>query len=501
MQNDKFVRESSILIISNLTTGVFGFIFSIILSKKLGAEGMGLYGLIMPIYDLFICLICGGIITAISKISSIYFYKKDFSNLNGTIDAIMSFDIIWAIIIAVMVFSFSPFISKYIIKDARALHALQIMCPAMIFIAMSSIFKGYFYGCGKAKIPAMIDILEKAMRVIIFFSISYFISRATINSTVSAAYTTLTCGEFISIILLYVFYKLNRKKMTSQVDHKVDKLQLLFDVFVISFPLCLNGFLSTAIGTISTLILPRRLVSCGMDYSAALSLIGKFADMALIIPVFPVIIINSICTILIPDLSRNISNKNYFAIDERIGGVLRISLLLGLSALAVCICIPDSLGMLFFGRADLGPYIAFIALSAPILYVATTSNAILNGLGKQNVLLKNSLIISIENLFLIYALSGITSINIYGYGIALFTTALTLLLLNFYEIKKQCFISFSLSEALTYIFIFVLVFLILSTLKSLIPDSDSLFLIKTISLIACSFCSFLVLNAVFKAAK
>lgn len=499
MKKDTFKRESSILIISNLTTGVFGFIFSILLSKKLGAEGMGLYGMIMPIYDLFICLICGGIIAAISRITSVYFYKKDLCNLNGTIDATMSFDIVWAIIIAVIVFSFAPLISKYVIKDARALHSLQIMCPAMVFIAMSSIFKGYFYGCSKSKIPAIIDICEKAMRVFIFLSITYFITTDTITTTVSAAYTTLACGEFISIVLLYFFYKLNNKDITSYSKHKVDKFQLIFDVFVISFPLCLDGFLSTAIGAISTLLLPRRLISCGMDYSAALSLIGRFANMALIIPIFPIIIVGSICTILVPDLSKNADHKNYFAIEERIKSVLRISLLLGLSSLALCICIPDSLGMLFFNRNDLGHYISFIALSAPLLYVATTTNAILNGLGKQNVILKNSLIVSVEDLLIIYVLSGIPSINIYSYGIALFATSLTLLLLNFHEIKKQCFISFSLFEALSYVLMFVLVFLILSTLKTLIPDS--LFLVKNIFIILCSFCSFLVLNFVFKTTK
>lgn len=499
MQKDTFGRESSILIISNLTTGVFGFIFSIILSKKLGAEGMGLYGMIMPIYDLFICLICGGIIAAISRITSVYFYKKDFCNLNGTIDATMSFDIVWAIIIAVMVFSFAPLISKYVIKDVRALHALQIMCPAMVFIAMSSIFKGYFYGCSKSKIPAIIDICEKAMRVFIFLSITYFITTDTITTTVSAAYTTLACGEFISIILLYFFYKRNNKVLPSHLKHKVDRFQLIFDVFVISFPLCLDGFLSTAIGTVSTLLLPRRLISCGMDYSAALSLIGRFANMALIIPIFPIIIVGSICTILVPDLSKNADHKNYFAIEERIKNVLRISLLLGLSSLVVCICIPDSLGMLFFSRNDLGPFISFIALSAPLLYVATTTNAILNGLGKQNIILKNSLIVSVEDLVIIYVLSGIPAINIYSYGIALFVTAFTQLILNFYEIKKQCFIRFSLFEALTYVLMFILVFLIISTLKTLIPNS--LFVIKNITIIACSFCSFLVLNFIFKATK
>ena len=57
MKRERFLKSTLILICSNLITSVFAFVFSIILSRKLGAEGMGLYGIIMPIYDLFICLI------------------------------------------------------------------------------------------------------------------------------------------------------------------------------------------------------------------------------------------------------------------------------------------------------------------------------------------------------------------------------------------------------------------------------------------------------------
>ena len=77
MKKDSFVANSILLIMSNLTTGVLGFIFSIMLSRELGAEGMGLYGLVMPVYNLFICLICGGIVTAVSKISAEYYANKD----------------------------------------------------------------------------------------------------------------------------------------------------------------------------------------------------------------------------------------------------------------------------------------------------------------------------------------------------------------------------------------------------------------------------------------
>ena len=67
MGKDTFYRDTFVLTLSNLAMGVLRFMFSIILSRQLGPEGLGLYGLIMPIYDLFCCLVCGGIIAAISR--------------------------------------------------------------------------------------------------------------------------------------------------------------------------------------------------------------------------------------------------------------------------------------------------------------------------------------------------------------------------------------------------------------------------------------------------
>ena len=70
MEKDNFFKNSFFLTASNITTGLLGFIFSIYLSKLIGAEGIGLYGIIMPIYNLFICLMTAGIIAAISKLSA-----------------------------------------------------------------------------------------------------------------------------------------------------------------------------------------------------------------------------------------------------------------------------------------------------------------------------------------------------------------------------------------------------------------------------------------------
>ncbi len=104
------------------------------------------------------------------------------------------------------VFINSSYISSNIIKDARSLKALRVMCPAMIFIALSAILKGYFYSISTSKVPAIIDILEKGLRIVVFSLIIYSFNISSVSGTVTTAYTTLTIGELVSLIFLYFFY-------------------------------------------------------------------------------------------------------------------------------------------------------------------------------------------------------------------------------------------------------------------------------------------------------
>ena len=91
MVKSNFAKNSFILTLSNLITGILGFIFSITLSKQLGPEGMGLYDLVRPLYMVFLSLVSGGILTAVSKISAEYYGKGDYKNFKRSIKTSMTF--------------------------------------------------------------------------------------------------------------------------------------------------------------------------------------------------------------------------------------------------------------------------------------------------------------------------------------------------------------------------------------------------------------------------
>lgn len=471
MRIDKFYIDSIVLTFSNLATGIIGFIFSILLSRELGAEGLGLYGLLIPVYILLLCFTSEGLITALSKISAIYYNKRDFNNINRTISSVFFISILWSLTIAFLVYFNSSLISNYIIKDIRTSLALKIACPALIFVALSAILKGYFYGSDQFKTASFIDIVEKFLRVIILLSTITLFSLNDVKSTVSAAFFALVTGEFVSFLLLYTFYRKNKRRVNISVSKPQNRFQLVYNVLKISSPLCVNGIISSILGTISTLILPRRLVYAGFSYDSALAMIGKFTGMALNITYLPFVIVGSMITVIVPDLSLRTIKNDFRLMEFRIIKVLKIAFVVGIATTIISLTIPDILGKLFYNRTDLDNLIRFAAISALLSYISAPTFGILNGLGKQRALLKNSIIISLEGLVLIYILTGIPAINIYGYGIAIIIESLTALILNVHDIKKVCSFKFPLIECLYYLVLGVILYFILKAFSYLLPNS------------------------------
>jgi stage V sporulation protein B len=480
MSHDKFTKNSFIVVLSNLATGISGFAFFILLSKKLGTEGLGLYGLIMPVYILFLCLVSDGLTTGISKVSAVYYDKHDFNNLKRTIETFLVATLLWSSAVALFVIFNAPYISSHIIKDDRSLKALIIISPAFLSLSFSAALKGYFYGISRFSVPALIDVGEKVFRIAALVGMAGILPSRTIEQSVTIAFFSLTLGEFVSAIALFSFYRILKNPSSSITIYKPQKrIKLLFDVLKISIPLCLNGILLCLFSAISALILPKRLMSTGISYNSALSLIGEFTRMAQTIVTFPIIIIGSISIVLIPNLSLSLNRKNYKTIEHRVGRFLRVSSLIGIFTLTLCLSIPTEIGELFYQRGDLGPFIKFASLSSIFAFISLPTIGIMNGLGKQNLLLRNSIIVAAGELGLTYLLTGIPVLNICGVGITSAITSLTMLMLNFKEIKKVCSIKPLLPILIKHLFVGLLSYLILKLLASFIPNT--IFIFKTIA--------------------
>ena len=76
MTKKSFVSSAIVLMIAGFIVKVLGFIYRIYLSNLIGAEGMGIFQLISPVYSLIILTLSSGISIAVSKMVAEQAAKK-----------------------------------------------------------------------------------------------------------------------------------------------------------------------------------------------------------------------------------------------------------------------------------------------------------------------------------------------------------------------------------------------------------------------------------------
>ena len=64
---NKIIKGTFILTISGILSKLIGFYYRIFLSDTIGANGVGIYQMILPIIGLFAAISCAGVEIAMSK--------------------------------------------------------------------------------------------------------------------------------------------------------------------------------------------------------------------------------------------------------------------------------------------------------------------------------------------------------------------------------------------------------------------------------------------------
>ena len=109
------IRGTLILTAASLITRLLGFVFRVYMASIMGAEGMGLYQLIFPIYMMIWSLSSAGISLAVSKkvaeLSARHLYSASIRFLRCAVA--LSLAIGGAI--SLVLVSFAPFLATYLI--------------------------------------------------------------------------------------------------------------------------------------------------------------------------------------------------------------------------------------------------------------------------------------------------------------------------------------------------------------------------------------------------
>lgn len=394
MGKKALITGTIVLTLTSCVTKILGFIFRIYMSNIMGAEGVGLYQLIFPIYMLIWAASSAGISLSVSKKVAEHTARGKHADAIRTLKSALILSVGIASIMSVFIFIMAPWVANSYIHEPRTELALKYLCVCVPFMATACCIRGYFQGRQEMAVSGLAQVIEQVARMaVIFLFASLYIPKG-IEYACALGALGLCVGEFCSALFTFVMLQI-KKHHLPRTKATIPYRSMLSTLITISVPITANRFLTSALSSIENILIPIGLQKYGMSSSDALGMYGMFSGMALPLLFFPSMVTMSISTALVPALSEAVAKKNTRALHKTVSKSIQYSAIIGIGASALFLTLGREIAMACYGRSEVGDLLKYLAIICPFVYLKDILTGMLNGLGLQKLTFKGNSIASI----------------------------------------------------------------------------------------------------------
>ncbi len=429
MKNNKFVKSTLILIIGGFITKILGMIIKIALTRSIGTDGISLYMLVLPTFNLFITLCNLGVPVAITKLVS---EKKKSSKkiIIPTTYLILVYNLFLILIIIII----SPYLANNLLHNSNTYYPLIAIGATLPFIAISSIIKGYFFGKENVFPCTLSNITEQIVRLLLTIILVSHMIKYSLVVVVTTVVLINIISEGSSIIILLLF--LPKEKIKKE-DLKKDNI-LLKEILGISLPTTGSRLIGSITYFLEPILLTNILKYTGYtaDYiTLEYGIINGYVYPLLLLPSFFTLAISSA---ILPVISNSYSNNNIPYAKKKLKQAIIFSLLIGIPCTILFILVPNKLLNLVY-NTNLG--VNYIRITAPFFllhYIQAPLTSTLTGMGLSKEAMKGTLyggIIKILSLILF----SLLKIGLYSLIISSILNIMVVTMHHIYHVKKKLF--------------------------------------------------------------
>ena len=428
-----FITGTLLLTSTGFICRILGFFYRIFMSRTIGAEGLGIYNMVHPIFSICFAVCAGSIQTALSQYVAANQTRGRAVFRTGLVIAMgMSFLLAWGI------YGNAGFLAEKLLLEPRCAPYLPVMAVSVPFAALHACINGYYYGMQKARVPAFSQVAEQVIRMGAVFLIASIWLESGRQITVSLAVYGHLIGEMASA--MFTVFCLGFFPPCKDGDsRRAPAIPLSFGataapLMALALPLMGNRLILNVLGSAEAIWIPNKLMSSGLTNSEALSVYGVLTSMALPFILFPSAITNSMAVLLLPTVAEAQADGNEARISSMISMSLRYSCYMGVLCIGIFTIFGNQLGVSVFHDQNAGTYITILSWLCPFMYLATTMGSILNGLGRtSSTFFQNVFAMVIRLAFVLFA---IPRYGILGYLWGMLVSELALALMSFLAVKR-----------------------------------------------------------------
>ncbi len=439
-KSEGFMKSVLILMVSQVLIKLLGFVYRVYLTNRdgFGDEGNAIYSGGYQIYALLLTISSIGVPNAISKLVSERVAVGDEKGAHRVFKiALMTFGVIGLIGTLILLLG-AGYIANVILQIPESELTLVALSPAIFFVTIASVMRGYFNGKDRISATAKAQTLEQIFKTVLTIAVVEIIvlmygKNVTIMAAGANLATTLSVLlSFGYLALYYKIYKRNEQVKTNK-EYKPEKaLKVVKNILFVSIPITLSAIMSTLNKNIDSITVVRGLKKFLSESEAKIQygiLSGK-VDTLITLPLSFNI---AFATALVPTISAAIAKNEHESASKRISLSLLVTMIIGLPCTFGMVVFAQPIINLIFPNAPSGSLLLQIsALTIIFSVLAQTINGALQGLGKIMVPAISSFI----GLVIKLILNAIPSIGVNGAAIGSIVNNFVVFVISYYILIK-----------------------------------------------------------------
>ena len=403
------------------------FVYRIILTRIIGAEGLGIYQISLTVFAVFLTAASSGIPVTVSRLMAKSSAKNDINGKHSAVTAGIACTLAVTVPVALILF-FGKNAFSFLFSDPRCVDIFIILLPGLVLTSVYAVIRGSFWGNKQFLAYSIIELVEDAIMVGVGIALIFGVS----DPVLGARYATIAvlASYIFSFAASLIWYFKSGGRF---VNPKKQFKPLLASALPITAMRTSTSLLNSAVAV----LLPTILMSaCGLSNSEAVSLYGIAVGMAIPMLYTPNSFIGSIAVVAAPELSENFYRGNKNLVRYDIEKTLRAAIFIATVLVPVLLAAGGSISEFLYANELCGQIVRISSIIMLPMCITMMSNTLLNSMNCEKQTL---LYFTIGAVIMLCCVLFLTRyLGVYSYVLGLGLAQIITAILNLRLLTKKC---------------------------------------------------------------
>lgn len=376
----RFFRSGMLLTFVGLAMRTVSMFFGAFVSRTVGAEGVGLFTLVMTVYSFAVTFATSGVSLTVTRLVASAIGKGEEREVSRILRGASLYAFLFGMCSAVFLFFGADFLGTRVLSDERTVSSLKVLAFSLVPLALGSVFSGYFVGVKRVAFNAVTGVLAQFAKIVLTVVLVVKMSGESMVSGVIALCLSSTLAEIFAFVIAFVQFTVDRHRHFRNNTRRGAEIK---SVLGMALPLGLSAYVRSILLNVEHILIPRKLRQRGEGANEAYSHYGTLHGMAIPLVTYPMSPLSSFAGLLVPEFSEDLSAGRTSRMSRIASKALNTTLAYSVITAVFLFTFSEDLGYTIYHSYDAGYYISTLSLVVPIMYLDHVTDSMLKGLGEQ----------------------------------------------------------------------------------------------------------------------